>query len=375
MDDGTFQQQTIWADNVRLHFVDEGSGPVVMLIHGFPESWYSWKNQIQPLKDAGFRVIVPDMRGYGQSSKPTEIAAYRITELVGDCVRILDAIHEPTAAIVGHDWGAPVAWTAAWTRPDRFTSVVGLSVPFGGRSLVPVAGAGSFGDERPTQVHRRIVGDSDNRFYQEYYSLPGAIAGEFEPDPRRWLASMAYTFSGAFPPADYVPLDVMTATPEQILELTRSSAACISVGARMCDAFVLPDVLPDWLADGIDDYAETFARSGIEAPLNWYRAMDLSWEDLAEYHGTPLTVPGLFIGSDLDVVTLWGAEAIAAWGDLTTSTHEVVILKDCGHWMMREKPDEVNAALLNFLDHNSPGESGNPSPLAPPTRPGPGAAQ
>lgn len=349
MVDVTFRQQTIWVDGVRLHFIDEGNGPVVMLIHGFPESWYSWKNQITPLAEAGYRVIVPDMRGYGQSSKPIEIAEYRITELVQDCIRILDSIGAKTAAIVGHDWGAPIAWTAAWTRPDRFTSVVGLSVPFGGRSMVPVAGAGSFGAEKPTTVHKNIVGDSGKRFYQEYYSLPDAIESEFEPDPRRWLASMAYTFSAAFPPADYVPLDVLTATSAEILELTRASEACIPVGARMSDAFVLPDVLPEWLEDGIDYYAETFARSGIHAPLNWYRAMDLSWEVLAPFEGTPLTVPGLFIGSDLDVVTLWGAEAIAAWGDLTTSTHEVLILEHCGHWMMREKPAEVNAALLDFL--------------------------
>ena len=349
----TFNQKTIWADGVRLHFVDEGSGPVVMLIHGFPESWYSWKNQIGALSAAGYRVIVPDMRGYGQSSKPTEIADYRVTELVADCVRILDSIGAPTTTIVGHDWGAPVAWVAAWTRPDRFTSVVGLSVPFSGRSLVPVAGAGSFGDEKPTEVHKKIVADSGKLFYQEYYSLPDAIESELEKDPRRWLASMAYTFSGDFPPADYVPLDVMTATPEEILELTRASEACIPIGAQMSDAFVMPEKLPAWLEDGIDYYAESFARSGIHAPLNWYRAMDLSWEVLAPFHGKPLTVPGMFIGSDLDVVTLWGAEAIAAFGDLTTSTHETLILKNCGHWMMREKPDEVNSALLDFLGRNA----------------------
>lgn len=345
-----FASRSIWADGIRLHVVDEGEGPVVMLIHGFPESWYSWVNQIEALTAAGYRVLVPDMRGYGRSSKPVEVEAYRVSELVGDCVRILDALGVATASIVGHDWGAPIAWVAAWTRPDRFTAVVGMSVPFGGRSLVPVAGAGSFGHERPSEVHKAIVGDSGKLFYQEHYSLPHAIADELEPDPWRWLASMAYTFSGDFPPADYVPLDVFTATPAQVIELTRASEACIPVGGRMSDNFVLPDVLPPWLAESIDYYADSFARSGIQAPLNWYRAMDLSWEELAPFQDRPLTVPALFIGSDLDVVTLWGAEAIAALGDLTTSTHEVVILERCGHWMMREKPAEVNAALLDFLE-------------------------
>lgn len=344
-----FASRSIWADGVRLHVIDEGSGPAVMLVHGFPESWYSWLHQIRALTRAGYRVIVPEMRGYGRSSKPAEVEAYVVTELVADCVRILDALGIATASIVGHDWGAPVAWTAAWTRPDRFTAVAGLSVPFGGRSLVPVAGAGSFGDESPSEVHATIVGDSGTRFYQEYYSLPDAIGGELEPDPWRWLASMAFTFSGDFPPTDFEPLDVFTATPEQILALTRASEACIPIGSRMSDAFELPERLPAWLADSIDHYADTFARTGIQAPLNWYRAMDLSWRALEPFHGTPLTVPGLFIGSDLDVVTLWGAEAIAAFGELTTSTHEVLILERCGHWMMREKPDEVNAALLDFL--------------------------
>jgi pimeloyl-ACP methyl ester carboxylesterase len=144
---------------------------MVLLCHGFPESWYSWRHQLDALAAAGYRAVAMDMRGYGRSSKPADVAAYRITELVGDCVGVVEALGESTAVIVGHDYGAAVAWTAAWTRPDVFTAVAGLSQPFGGRGLAALPGS-PFGEVRPGVAHRELAGP-DMLFYKNISPFPG----------------------------------------------------------------------------------------------------------------------------------------------------------------------------------------------------------
>src|SRR5882762_4022745 len=122
-------------DGIRMHIAEQGTGPLVVLCHGFPESWYSWRHQLAALADAGFHAVAPDMRGYGQTDRPAEIDKYTLLHLVGDIVGLLDALGEPSAVVAGHDWGAPVAWHAALLRPDRFRAVIGLSVPFRPRAM------------------------------------------------------------------------------------------------------------------------------------------------------------------------------------------------------------------------------------------------
>jgi pimeloyl-ACP methyl ester carboxylesterase len=130
-------QRTIETNGIRMHIAEQGEGPLVLLCHGFPESWYSWRNQLRALADAGFRAVAPDMRGYGQTDAPAEIEKYTLLHVVGDIVGVLDALGAETAAIAGHDWGAPVAWHAAQMRPDLFRGVIGLSVPFRPRGTSP----------------------------------------------------------------------------------------------------------------------------------------------------------------------------------------------------------------------------------------------
>ena len=141
-----------------MHIAECGSGPLVLLCHGFPESWYSWRHQLQALAEAGFRAVAPDMRGYGQTDRPEAIEQYTLLHLVGDMVGLLDALGADTAAIAGHDWGAPVAWHSALLRPDRFSAVIGLSVPFWPRSPV-----------RPTSLMPQT---DDALFYQLIFRLP-----------------------------------------------------------------------------------------------------------------------------------------------------------------------------------------------------------
>src|SRR5215470_13719769 len=176
------QHRTIEANGIRMHLAEEGSGPLVVLCHGFPESWYSWRHQLPALAAAGFHAVAPDMRGYGQSDRPEAIDQYTLFHMVGDIVGLVDALGEKQAVIVGHDWGAPVAWSAAQWRPDRFRGVVGLSVPFRPR-----------GPARPTTVMPQT---QDAIFYQLYFQEPGVAEAEFERDPRVTLHGMLYLGSG-----------------------------------------------------------------------------------------------------------------------------------------------------------------------------------
>src|ERR1700681_4140041 len=175
-------QRMIESNGIRLNIAEQGKGPLVLLCHGFPESWYSWRHQIDALAAAGFHAVAPDMRGYGKSDRPEAIDQYTLLHLVGDIVGLLDALEAPTAVIVGHDWGATVAWHAALLRPDRFRGIVSLSVPFRPRSKA-----------RPTSVMPQTA---DAQFYQLYFQEPGVAEAEFEKDPRLTLRAMLYGGSG-----------------------------------------------------------------------------------------------------------------------------------------------------------------------------------
>ncbi len=161
---------TVETNGIRMHVAEQGEGPLVILCHGFPESWYSWRHQLSALTQAGYRAVAPDMRGYGKTDRPEAIDKYTLLHLVGDMVGLVDALGERQAVIVGHDWGAPVAWHAALMRPDRFRGVAGLSVPFRPRSAV-----------RPTTV---MAQTDEEMFYQLYFQEPGVAEAEFERDVR-----------------------------------------------------------------------------------------------------------------------------------------------------------------------------------------------
>ncbi len=178
----------------RIHAVEEGEGPLVVLIHGFPESWYSWRHQLPALAEAGYRAVAIDQRGYGRSSKYRVQSAYRIKELAGDILGVIDAYGEKQAIVVGHDWGAPVAWTFAWLHPERCEGVVGISVPFAGRGVIALPGS-PFGERRPNDYHLEIAGPG-KVWYQDYFAAQDGIIAEIEEDLRGWLLGLTYTVSG-----------------------------------------------------------------------------------------------------------------------------------------------------------------------------------
>jgi pimeloyl-ACP methyl ester carboxylesterase len=308
------------AAGTRIHCVEAGEGPLVLLVHGFPESWYSWRHQLPALAGAGYRAVAIDVRGYGRSSKPLAVEDYRMTRLVADNVALVKALGESEAVIIGHDWGAPIAWNSAMLRPQVFTAVAGLSVPF------------SVPSERRPLASMRLMG-GEEEFYIEYFQEPGRAEAEIEADVRGWVLGFMFTASGDAPPP----------APGQ-------TVATVPHGAQMKDRFRYPETMPSWLSEAdVDVYASELEHSGFRGPLNRYRNVDRDWEDLAAWRGASIDVPALFIGGDRDGPTIWGAGAIAAFPQTLPKLHRSVILEGCGHWTQQERPAEVNAALIEFL--------------------------
>jgi pimeloyl-ACP methyl ester carboxylesterase len=347
--DDQFESHVLTVGGQRIHVVTAGSGPLVVLCHGFPESWYSWRHQLRALAAAGYRAAALDMRGYGRSSKPVDPAAYRITALVDDCVAVVQGLGAKQAVVVGHDWGAPVAWTAAWTRPDVFRGVVGISVPFGGRGLMGLP-TSPFGERRPSEVEREIAGDA-GLFYQEYFSLPGVMEREFEAEVRSWMRGALYGFSASVPlPPEAAAIPFPT-LPDEMLVPFLASTMVIPHGTQMRNRMApVPDVLPAWLTDAdVDFYVAELERTGITGGLNYYRMLDVDWELLAPFEGRPVEVPSLFIGGDRDIVTIWAKEALARAGEHQPQMRPHVVVPNCGHWIQQEQAETCNAALVAFL--------------------------
>ncbi|MGW4894065.1 alpha/beta fold hydrolase [Kitasatospora sp. NPDC004240] len=318
------QHRDIEVNGVRLHIAEQGEGPLVVLLHGFPESWYSWRHQFAALAGAGYRVVAPDQRGYGRSEQPEAVDAYTLLHLVGDVTALVRALGEERAVLVGHDWGAPVAWAAATLRPDVVRAVAGLSVP-----PAPVAGL------PPTSVSRAAFGDG---FYQLYFQPLGVADAELGQDLRstfrRVLAGGSGDRSGAHDPSAWV-------VPE---------------GATLLDTMPEPERLPGWLTEeDVEVFVADYARHGGRAftgGLNWYRNIDRNIELLTAFDGRGVEVPALFVTGDRDMVNaLIPPEVMKVLLDRVPGLHRRVTLPGCGHWTQQERPVEVNAALLDFLRH------------------------
>lgn len=311
-------ERLVEANGVRLRLFEAGDrgNPVVILAHGFPELAYSWRHQMAALAEAGFHVLAPDQRGYGGSSRPDAINAYDITALTADLVGILDDVGARRATWVGHDWGAVVAWSAAQLHPDRVAAVVGLSVPPVPRPRVP-----------PTRAFRMMFGE--NFFYILYFQEPGIADAELAADPARTMRRM---IGGLRPPRDADAAGRMFAPgPAGIIE-------------RLPE----PSRLPDWLsADDFDHYVAEFTRTGFTGPLNWYRNLDRNWEIMAAPSSATIAVPALFVGGTDDPVLGFTRRDRAA--QLVTGPYRELMIEGAGHWLQQERPDEVNAALLEFL--------------------------
>jgi pimeloyl-ACP methyl ester carboxylesterase len=287
-------------NGIELSFVDEGDEglPVVVLCHGFPELAYSWRHQIPALTSAGWRVLAPDMRGYGESSAPEAVEAYDMVSLCGDMTGLLDAVGASDAVFVGHDWGASVVWQLAVQAPERVRAVAGMSVPF-----VPRAPAA------PIPIMRRHLGED---FYIVWFQQPGVADEALTRDVRRTLTTKR----------------VWTAEWAE-------------------DDGSKPQA-PEWLTeDELAVYVDAFERTGFTGGLNWYRNIDRNWQLTEPFASRRIEQPAMFLTGERDPVRKFmPAEAMRGWVTDMRTEH---VIEGAGHWVQQERPDEVNGALLEFL--------------------------
>jgi pimeloyl-ACP methyl ester carboxylesterase len=312
-------------NGIRMHVAEAGpdDGPAVVLCHGFPECWYSWRHQLRALGDAGYHVLAPDQRGYGTTDMPLSVDEYTQLHLVGDIVGLLDACGIDTAVVVGHDWGAPVAWHCALLRPDRFRGIAALSVHFAG--IAPIATP----RVPPTEAMRAAMGDAF--LYFLYFQEPGVAERELDADLRRTLGSILYGLSGDVPRDEYRFFD--------------PSARCF---------FDLVHDLPgplDWLStEDLDVFTESFAHHGtFFGGLNWYRNIDRSQALLAPFAGRQVEQPALFIGAEFDSIFGQTEASVLATRAAVPNLRDPVWAAGSGHWIQQEAPAVVNEALLEFL--------------------------
>jgi len=310
--------QTLSVNGINMRVAEQGTGPLVLFCHGWPESWYSWKDQLAAVAAAGFRAVAPDMRGYGGTDAPADIDQYTMLHLVGDMVELVKALGETQAVIVGHDWGAPVAWTSALLRPDLFRAVVGMSVPYSPPSKNEPLGA----------LQKLGI----NTFYMQYFQAPGVAEAELEANVESSLRRIYFSGSGD--------------GPEGI------TFGVLPPGKGVLFNTVDPETLPPWLSpEDLAWYTAEFKRAGFRGGLNWYRNLSRSWELLAPWRGSAIQQPSLFIAGDRDDVLKFPNSKVqmAQYTRTLPGLRGCHILEGAGHWIQRERADAVNVLLLEFL--------------------------
>jgi pimeloyl-ACP methyl ester carboxylesterase len=314
-------KRRVTTNGIQLDVIDAGDqhNPVVVLAHGFPESSHSWRHQIEPLVEAGYRVVVPDQRGYGASSKPSEVADYRVDHLCADLVGLLDNIGADEALFVGHDWGALVVWDLARLHPDRVRGLVNVSVPY---TAWPAP---------PTDLMKAMW--TDRFFYILYFQEVGPAEAELERDIALSLRSTLWGGSAEM----FAPM------PEEFPPME---------GTGFLDSITrgkpVRDGLPDWInADEFSVYVDQFETSGFFGPLSWYRNLDADYELIKDLPAP--AVPTAFIGGTKDGVIAHRPEYVDAMRGALPDFRGTRMIDDAGHWTQQEKPAEFNAALLDLL--------------------------
>jgi pimeloyl-ACP methyl ester carboxylesterase len=323
------------ARGLRVHIAEAGTGPLVLLLHGFPECWYSWRHQLRALAQAGYHAVAPDQRGYCRTGGPPEPDQYTMLHLTGDVIAMLDALGEHQAVVAGHDWGAPVAWHAALLRPDRVRGVIGLSVPYWPRGRKP-----------PVTALRSSLGDG---FYMIYFQQPGVADAELAADPRQTFTRVLCSGSGEAPPP------AAGATQPRPQTQAPVWVPIVPPGGGLLDTCPEPpepSALPWWLtSEDIDVFVSEYRGSGFTGPLNWYRNLDRNWELTAALDRAPVTVPALFIAGDRDLVLAspGARERLPRLRDYAPQLREPVVLRGCGHWTQQERPEQVSSAMIDFI--------------------------
>lgn len=305
--------------DIELNVSVQGSGPLILCVHGWPELSYSWRHQQAHFAALGYTVAAMDVRGYGGSSKPHDIAAYTMRELTSDVAAVADTLGGGKAILFGHDWGAPIVWNSAVLFPNKITAVAGLSVPYS-----PI-GTTSF----ITLMRKLYVGKF---FYQLYIQDEGVAEAEFEADLRVALRKIYYSASG-----DAEPNPLLSGRPPE---------------AKLLDGMVDPDPFPAWLAEAdLQVFVDAFTAGGLRGPFNRYRAQDLDAAELGPIPNKRVNQPAFFVAGAKDGVRKFipGRDLYAEPGAACDDFRGSVILPGIGHWVQQEAPALTNAALEGFL--------------------------
>lgn len=304
---------------ITLRVALEGDGPVLLCVHGWPELWYSWRHQMRYFAARGYRVAAMDVRGYGGSSKPREVAAYTMKELTADVAAVAQSLSTEPVVLLGHDWGAPIVWNTALRYPQLVRAVAGLSVPY-----LPA------GDVMMLDQWEALY--PDRFFYQLYFQQPGMVEAEVESDYRGALRKIYYALSGNAPQDGWLKAKPRT--------------------ARLLDGLADPQPFPEWMSeDDLNVYVEAFTAGGFHGPINRYRAQVLDFEESAAFRGKSIRQPACFIGGAKDAVRHFvpGGDLYADPGAACEDFRGATIIPGIGHWVQQEAPAETNAALEEFL--------------------------
>lgn len=311
----------ITTNGVSLRVAVEGTGPLCILVHGWPELWLSWRHQIAPLVAAGYQVAVPDIRGYGGSDAPDEVSAYGMEALTADIVGIMDALGHKTAILIGHDWGAPIVWHTALLHPQRVSAVVGMSVPYTG--VLGVA---------PTQLLKLAY--PDRFFYMLYFQTLKRPEAEFEADVRDSL------------------LKIYFANSADSTKAVRAAMRARTAASGYLDGLPRPDVLPAWLPEkDLDEYVAAYQQSGFHGGIHRYRNIDEDWRRLRHLAGKTIQQPALFLAGEYDSVLRYapGVNMLDIMAPFYDDLRGKIVIPGAGHWVQQEQPQAVNQHLLDFL--------------------------
>ena len=313
------RHRQVTTNGIDMHIAEAGdpdpSRPPVILCHGFPELWYSWRHQLPALAAEGHHVIAPDQRGYGRTERPAAIDDYDIHHLTDDLAGLLEVLGHERAVFVGHDWGSMVVWAMAQRYPEKVSAVCGMSVAFSPR-----------GQLSTTDVLRRVMGD--RFFYILYFQEPGVADADLGKDPRdamrRFLAAIGGGSAGG----------LVTSLPAE--------------GTTFWDWMKPVEKLPAWISeDELDVFATEFERTGFTGGINWYRNFRRNWQINESWGSNKIEMPAAFIAGEKDpVLVMTPPSRMDGW---VTDLRVCELIPEAGHWVQQEKPDETNAALLTFL--------------------------
>lgn len=318
-----FNLQYISTNGITLRAAVEGDGPLVIMVHGWPENWYSWRHQIKPIAKAGFKVCAIDVRGYGGSDKPHPIEAYDMQTIMADIIGVIDFFKSEKAILIGHDWGAGIVWNVAALLPERVAAVAGLSVPYIKRA--PVS---------RIELWNQIYTNQGKFFYQVYFQDEGIVEAEVEADMRTALRKIYFSLSGSAPSLD----KVWTNRP---------------AGGGLLDRMIDPKNFPQWMTQvDLDYFVQNFESGGFRGPINRYRNQHRDFQMLPNMGLKMVNQPSVFIGGSKDLVRVYmpGRDNFQEVDEMCTDLRACVIIDHMGHWIQQEAPDAVNATLINFLD-------------------------